>query len=268
MRRSTARRSAAPSSSRHSALLRSWSSALRANDSDQYSRCSLRPSGSITRSVAGGSFFTPFQDGARRRHHGVERQVVVERHRVERGVDAARGQQRRQARGEAQLARRLGVVQRLDAQPVARQDHAPAVALVQREGEHALQALRRARAPGVPGLEHHLGVAFGKEAVAQRLELAPQLAVVVDAAVEHQRQAEHRVAHRLRRALRQVDDLEPPVAERDAPARDHALAVRAAGGHRGVHALQRRNRGRRAVESDCTRYSTHNFNGLYYIFES
>ena len=57
----------------------------------------------------------PGQDRARRRHHRVERHVVVQRDRVDRGVDAAAGQQRGQRRGEAQPPGVLGQVQRLDA---------------------------------------------------------------------------------------------------------------------------------------------------------
>src|SRR5690606_13188684 len=49
----------------------------------------------------------------------------------------------------------------------------------------------------------------------ERLEFAPQLPVVVDAPVERQRQAEGRVDHRLLRVLRQVDDAQAPVRQRD-----------------------------------------------------
>ena len=55
----------------------------------------------------------------------MEAHVVVQGDRVYAGVDPAAGEQRRQGGGEAQAALQLGVVQRLDAEPVARQYHPP-----------------------------------------------------------------------------------------------------------------------------------------------
>ena len=46
---------------------------------------------------------------------------MVQRDAVEFGVDVAGGEQRGQGRGEPQPARVLGQVERLDAEPVARQ---------------------------------------------------------------------------------------------------------------------------------------------------
>ncbi len=48
------------------------------------------------------------QHGERRRHHGVERHVEMQRGRIDLRVDAARRQQRRQRRGEAEPSRLLG----------------------------------------------------------------------------------------------------------------------------------------------------------------
>ncbi|MNN48305.1 hypothetical protein D3C81_1627770 [compost metagenome] len=47
-------------------------------------------------------FFDAFDQGARRRHHGVEVEVEVQRLRVQRGIQVATLEQGRQARGEAQ----------------------------------------------------------------------------------------------------------------------------------------------------------------------
>ena len=82
-------------------------------------------------------------------------------------------------------------------------------------GEHAEQPLREGLAPLGVGLHDDLGVALAEEAVALGLELGAQLPVVVDHPVEHGGEAELGVDHRLLRALRQVDDLEPAVAEGD-----------------------------------------------------
>ena len=59
------------------------------------------------------------EDRVRRRDDRVEAHVVVQRDLVDRRVDLAALQQRRQPRGEPQPVRGLGVVQRLDPEPVA-----------------------------------------------------------------------------------------------------------------------------------------------------
>jgi hypothetical protein len=152
------------------------------------------------------------------------------------------------------------------------QGHAPGVALGDREGEHALQPFGRALAPGVPGLQHHLGVAVGEKGVAQRAQFLAQFPVVVDAAVEHHRQPEHGIGHGLLGALGQVDDLQAPLPERDAPMHVQPGAVRATRGLAGVHCVHGAGRGEAAVESQLPCDSTHNqslvliFKWLYYIF--
>ena len=162
----------------------------------------------------------------RRRHHGMQGHVVGQPGAVDRGIDIAGGEKRRQGGGETQALALFSKVERLDAEPVAAQGDAAAVALMDNESEHAVKAPRRLDAPGVPGLGHHLGVAVGEEAIAQRFEFAAQLAVIVDAAVEDQGQAERRIAHRLRPALAQIDDLQPPVAEGDPALCNDAFAIR------------------------------------------
>src|SRR5690606_370625 len=98
---------------------------------------------------------------------------------------------------------------------VARERQPSAVALPEREREHAVKALDAVASPRVARLQHDFGVAVREEAVAERLEFAPQLPVVVDAAVERQRQAEGGIDHRLLGVLRQVDDPQAPVRQRD-----------------------------------------------------
>jgi hypothetical protein len=86
-----------------------------------------------------------------------------------------------------------------------------------REGEHAVEALDAGRPPLGPGLQDHLGVAGRGEAVAGLGQLLAQLLVVVDAAVEGDRQAQRGVDEGLRGGFGQVDDLQPAVAEADRP---------------------------------------------------
>lgn len=52
----------------------------------------------------------------------MEMHVVVQRHRVQVGIDAVSGQKRRQGRGKAQRTWLLGVVQRLDPEAVILQN--------------------------------------------------------------------------------------------------------------------------------------------------
>ena len=64
-------------------------------------------------------------------------------------------------------------------------------------------------------MQQHLGVGVRAENAAPALELAAQLAVVVDLAVERDAEAPVGGGHRLRARLGQVDDREAPVGEAD-----------------------------------------------------
>ena len=144
----------------------------------------------------------------------------------------------------------LGEVQRLDAEPVAAEQHPAAVALDDREGEHALEAVDEAVAPVVVGLEQDLGVAVGEEAVAVADQLLPQLLVVVDAAVPGDGEAQVRVDHGLGARFGQVDDLQATMAERDPALRPHSRPVRTPGRHRLGH-------GRDGGDIRCLAVETH-----------
>ena len=151
----------------------------------------------------------------------------------------------------------LGQVQRLDAQPVTAEQHPAAVPLDDREREHAVEAVDEAVTPVVVGLQQHLGVAVREEPVAVLAQFAPQLLVVVDAAVPADGQPQLRVDHRLRACLGQIDDPQATVAERDAALRPHASRVRTAWRHRLRH---RRDRGyvrRLAVKTHLAGGSAH-----------
>ena len=153
------------------------------------------------------------QDGARRRHDAVEAEVVRQRHRVDGGVDPATGQQGGQGAGEPHHARRLGQVERLDAEPVPGQHQPAGVPLGDRDGEHADQVVDEVEPPLGVRLDHHLAVAGGEEAVPLGLQLLAQLAVVVDAAVEHAGEPGGRVDDRLPAGGGEVDDLQAAVPE-------------------------------------------------------
>jgi len=193
----------------------------------------------------------------RRRHNGVKAHVVGEADAVDRRVDIASREQGGERRGEADAALGLGQIERLDAETVAGEHHAARVALLDGEREHALEAVDAPRPPGVPGLEDDLGVAGREEAVALGLEFGAQLGIVVDAAVERDREAEFAVAHRLRGLLREVDDLQPSVAEAGAVADQHATAVGAAGDHHPHHGRDGFGRGFAAIEAEIAADAAH-----------
>jgi hypothetical protein len=117
--------------------------------------------------------------------------------------------------------------ERLLAEAVACEEEAAAARIPHREGEHAAQALDHALAPVLPRAQQHLGVGVALERVPVALELAAQLAEVVDLAVERERQSRRLVPHRLRRSYG-IDDRQAPVAEQHARAlasRELAAAV-------------------------------------------
>ena len=120
-----------------------------------------------------------------------------------------------QLRAETEPSAALGVVERLDAQAVAREQELPLPRVPEREGEHAAQPLDAARPELLVEVHDDLGVGRRREAVAARHELAPQLAVVVDLAVEDDPDRAVLVGDRLLAGL-EVDDGQPAHAEPDA----------------------------------------------------
>ena len=79
----------------------------------------------------------------------------------------------------------LGVVERLDAEAVARQHQTPRVRVPQREREHAAEAVHAAFSPLLVAVDDDLRVGAGPEAMAGRRQLRAHLGEVVDLAVEH-----------------------------------------------------------------------------------
>jgi hypothetical protein len=96
----------------------------------------------------------------------------MQRDRIDAGVNAARSKQRRQRRSKTQAPGKLGVVKRLDAEPVAHEHDATGIALPHRKSEHAVEALDAARPPFGIGFENDFGVALREEAIALRREIA------------------------------------------------------------------------------------------------
>ena len=146
------------------------------------------------------------------------RQVRLERARGAEGLQLAR---------EREPPAVPRVVERLHAEAVARAEEPLPRAVPQRERPHPVEPAHAVVAPLLVRADDHLGVGLRAEPMAAALQLAAQLAVVVDLAVVHQLQRSVVARERLPACVAQVDDREPPEAERDAVVGERAVAVRA-----------------------------------------
>src|SRR5512136_1441938 len=95
------------------------------------------------------------------------------------------GKHRLDFRSEQQTLRRQLVVQRLDAQAVARDEERSCVAIPDGKGEHAAQMLHTVRAVLLEKVNDGLGIAMRAVAVAARDELLAQGKMVINFAVEY-----------------------------------------------------------------------------------
>jgi hypothetical protein len=135
-----------------------------------------------------------------------EAEVLVDRGPIERRAKLAGRQDRLDLGPEEELFASVGVVERFLAQPVAAQHQAAARRVPQGEGEHSSQARYEVGPVLLVEVDQNLGVALGAEAVA-RLEVAPQLDVIVDLAVHHDPDRLVLVGQRLGPGL-EIDDAE------------------------------------------------------------
>ena len=174
------------------------------------------------------SFEMPAEHRARRRREP-ERQVGGERLLVEVARRRRMLEDRLDLGAEEHALRQQRVVQRLDAEPIAGEEELAPARVPDREGEHPVQALDARGALLLVEVDDRLGVGRGPEAVPARLEPGAQLAVVVDLAVVGDPDRPVLVGHRLMAGGREVDDREPPMAERDALLRTDARAARRPG---------------------------------------
>ena len=130
-----------------------------------------------------------------------------------------------------------GVVQRLHAEPVAREKQRLLGAVPERKGEHAAESIDAALPPALPGVHDDFGVAACLEDVPERLQLGDQRLIVVDLAIEDDDDIAILVVDRLL-AGREIDDRETSVAERHPRLEMLAIAIRAAMRLRIVHPPQ------------------------------
>src|SRR5690606_6760774 len=125
----------------------------------------------------------------------------------------------------------LGVVERLDAERVAREDELSLLRVVERDRVHAAQGFGEAEAAEPPEKKRRLAIRARREADSR--ERLAELDMVVDLAVGDERGAA-RLVERLIARL-EIDDREPLLDERDVAFRVAAGAVRAAMRERGPH---------------------------------
>src|SRR5919108_1851137 len=153
---------------------------------------------------------------------------------VDRARNLAELQNRFQLGGERDSGSRLRVVHRLDAEPVAREEQLLPALVPDREAEHAAQPLDASRPQLLVEVDDRFGIARGAEDVALLLELVPELAIVVDLAVEHDPDGGVLVRHGLL-AAGQVDDAQTAHAERHTVSEIDAFLVRSAMDHDAAH---------------------------------
>ena len=114
-------------------------------------------------------------------------------------------------------------VERLDAQPVARQQQTAALGIPDGEREHAAEAFDAGVAPFLVGMDDRFGVAARPVAMTVRFEHRPDLRVVVDLAVEDDLHGAVLVAQRLV-AGREIDDAQAAMRQARESVDEHVPA--------------------------------------------
>ena len=170
----------------------------------------------------------------RRRRDIAELEVRVERVPVEVTRREAGGDERLELRGEGDSPGGRDVVQRLDAEAVARQEERAGAGVPDRAGEHATQPFHDLGPQLFVQVHDRFGVAMSADHVPARDQSRPQLAVVVDLAVEYDRVRAVFGGHRLPPA-REVDDAEPAHPEADGTGDEAAFVVRPTMTNRAAH---------------------------------
>lgn len=145
--------------------------------------------------------------------------------------------QRLELGGKHEAALTDVVEQRLDAGAVARQQQLLAAAVPEGEGEHALQPLQAVQSILLIGVENGFGVGRGAEAVAFAAQLATQLAVVVDFAIEGDDELAVFAFHRLVAGRRRIEDAQAAMSEADFAVRIDPAVIGPAIGHDRAHLL-------------------------------
>src|SRR5437764_4816718 len=132
---------------------------------------------------------------------------------------------------EREPASQHRVVERLLAEPVARQNQLVLDAVPEREREHAVEPVERRGLPFGERGKNDLRVGMTAKAVSEALELLAKLREVIDLAVVSNRVAPVGGGHRLVAEWRQIKDRQPSVTEHHAVVDvEHRLMVGSAMG--------------------------------------
>src|SRR5439155_19245745 len=149
----------------------------------------------------------------RRLGHVAQAEKVVARLAVDRRAEPRQGEDGFDLTGEHPLAVVERVEQGLHAEPVAREVQRPPTRVINRESENAPQPTGHALAVLLVEVHEHFGVRGAAEPMTPALELAPQISMVVDLAVEDDVDTAVLVGHRLVPCGREVDQRQPAVDE-------------------------------------------------------
>ena len=142
-----------------------------------------------------------------------EGQVVIERCQVDAPRHLRVLEDRLDLRAEQNPAGKHGVIEGLDADPIAHQEELPMTGVPDRQCEHALEAAHEVGSLFLIEMNECFRVGARSVGVTLRLQLFPQAGVVVDLSVEGNPDRAVLVRHRLSAGGRQIDDRQPPVRE-------------------------------------------------------
>jgi hypothetical protein len=161
---------------------------------------------------------------------------MIERRQVDLARQIRRAQQRLDFGAEIQPPPDDGVVQRLDANPIARHEDASRPAVPDGEAEHAPKAADGRGAPLLVRVDDHFGVGRCIEAMTGGFQFRAKLAKIVDFPVEDDPHRPILVVNRLVPGG-QVDDAQAPHSERYTLVDQHSFVVRPAMPDHVAHAV-------------------------------
>src|SRR5437867_610734 len=132
----------------------------------------------------------------------------------------------------------IKIVERLDPEPITRDEEAPQAAIPDGESEHPTQMLQAVAAVLFIQMNNRFSIALGAITVAPRLELRAQFAVIVDFAVIDDPQALVLVADRLVTSA-DIDNAEAPHGQSNVAFDKEAVVVRPSVHDLRIHLRQR-----------------------------
>lgn len=151
---------------------------------------------------------------AQRGRHVADRQVLLERVKIDIEIDETRCSDRLNLGAEQQAALALRVKQRLDAQAISDEHELRKPFVPERDREHAPEVLDKTESEVFVKMNDDLDVAPRRKAVPALLQLPPQCFVIVDFSVADDGHAAVLGKHGLMSAF-DIDDRQPRHPHRD-----------------------------------------------------